>query len=253
MLRAIIIDDEFNGVRSLELLIEKFVENVKVVASTTKPLEAIELINNYQPEIVFLDINMPVLNGFQLLEKVEFKKFHLIFCTAYKEYGLKALKQNALDYLLKPVGIEDLRQAVARVQVRIIENEIPEGVFELIKNLRSSAPQKISFPTRNTIEIISSDSVVYLEANSNNSIAVLASDLKLNVLRPLKDYESILCDQNNKFMRIHNSFIINLDYVLRYIREDGGSVEMSNKKHISVSKNKRDDLLKSLNNLISDL
>src|SRR5471030_515650 len=105
MLHAVIIDDEIYGVKSLELLIQKFVEDVKVVATTTNPVEGIDIINNYRPDIVFLDISMPVLDGFQLLENLNYKKFCLVFTTAHREYGLKALRKNAIDYLLKPVDI----------------------------------------------------------------------------------------------------------------------------------------------------
>ncbi len=243
MLRAIIIDDEFNGVRSLELLIQKFIQDVKVVATSTNPVEGIELINNYRPEIVFLDINMPVLNGFQLLDNIEYKNFHLIFTTAYQEHGLQAIKRNALDYLLKPVSIDELRVAIERVQKKIAEAQLPIDLNVLFENLRTIQQQKIAFPTRTTIELVPSSDIVYLEAQSNNCLVVLSNGMHYQVLKSLKEYESLLCQPGTSFFRIHNSFIINIDYAGRYLREDGGSIIMSNKKEIPVSKTKKNELL----------
>lgn len=243
MLRAIIIDDEYNGVRSLELLIQKFIQDVKVVASSTNPVEGIELINDYRPEIVFLDINMPVLNGFQLLDNIEYKDFHLIFTTAYQEHGLQAIKRNALDYLLKPVSIDELRTAIARIKKKVEEAKQPADLKELFDTLRSMQQQRVAFPTRTSIELVPSSDIMYLEAQSNNCIVVLTNGVQHQVLKSLKDYEEILCKPGSNFFRLHNSFIVNIDYAGRYVREDGGSIIMSNKKEIPVSKTKKNDLM----------
>ena len=243
MLRAIIIDDEYNGVRSLELLIQKFIQDVKVVASSTNPVEGIELINDYRPEIVFLDINMPVLNGFQLLDNIEYKDFHLIFTTAYQEHGLQTIKRNALDYLLKPVSIDELRTAIARIKKKVEEAKQPSDLKELFDTLRSMQQQRVAFPTRTSIELVPSSEIMYLEAQSNNCIVVLTNGVQHQVLKSLKDYEEILCKPGSNFFRLHNSFIVNIDYAGRYVREDGGSIIMSNKKEIPVSKTKKNDLM----------
>jgi two-component system, LytTR family, response regulator len=118
MIRAIIIDDEQSGINSLRLHLERFTADVKVVASSTDPAQGIGLIEDFRPEIVFLDINMPGLNGFELLAKLKYRKFHLIFTTAHDEYGLQAIKENALDYLLKPIDKQDLLEAIAKAKMR---------------------------------------------------------------------------------------------------------------------------------------
>src|SRR5688500_4469180 len=119
MLRSVIIDDEQKGIDSLKMLIELFIPELKVVAETTRPELSLELIENYMPEIVFLDINMPDMNGFQVLEKLQWREFHLVFTTAHQEYGLKALKNNAFDYLLKPIDHEELQETVRKIKNKL--------------------------------------------------------------------------------------------------------------------------------------
>ncbi|MCW3109714.1 MAG: two component transcriptional regulator, LytTR family, partial [Segetibacter sp.] len=118
-LRAIIIDDEQKGIDTLNLLIEMFIKEVKVVAHSTNATTSLALIENYKPEIVFLDINMPEMNGFELLEKLNWKDFNLIFTTAHQEYAIRAIKNNAIDYLLKPIDYEDLLLAVERIKKQL--------------------------------------------------------------------------------------------------------------------------------------
>lgn len=252
MLHAVIIDDEYNGVRGLELLIQKFIPEVKVVASTTNPVEGIELVTNYRPEIVFLDINMPVLNGFQLLDNLESRKFHLIFTTAYREHGLKALKQNALDYLLKPINIEDLNQAILRVKQRQNQQWETPMIENLLQSLNPELHNKIPFPTRTTIELVKPENVVFIEASSNSSKAFLCGNECLEVTKPLKDYNAMLCGKDRRFMRIHNSFIINLHHVSRFIKGDCSFVVMNNHKTIPVSKHRKDDLLGYFNYSVAE-
>ena len=247
MLHAIIIDDEPSGLRSLELLLEKFVPGVKLVAQTTSGTEGIKLINNYRPDIVFLDIYMPGLNGFDLLEKLEFRNFHLIFTTAYEEYALKAIKQSATDYLLKPVDPEDLKNAVTKVMQKKKEKENAPDIFKLTKEiteLTEKQSTKIALPGKNGIQFVAPEDITYIEANSNHSIVTLSNDNTVTVTKALKDYEAQLCTKNSTFIRIHNSFIINFNYVTKYLKEDGGYAVIKNKKNIPLSKNKKEEFLK---------
>src|SRR6218665_2377887 len=130
ILRAVIIDDEKKGIDSLSILIQKFAEDVKVVAHTTQAADAIELIESYRPEIVFLDIQMPGMNGFEILEKLKQRNFCLVFTTAHEEYALKALKNNAVDYLLKPIGRDDLKLAMERIRERLSGSEPEKADYE---------------------------------------------------------------------------------------------------------------------------
>lgn len=247
MLHAIIIDDEVNGVKSLELLIKKYISEIKVVATTTLAVEGIQLINDYRPDVVFLDISMPVLNGFEILEKLEFRNFDLIYTTAHREYGLKALKSDAADYLLKPVGVEDLRDAVKRIIK--IRNKFNHG--ETLKNILSEIVKtpkiKVPLSSKDTIEYVTPSQIVYLEADSNSSIVVFSDSESLKTNKSLKEYESILCKENSNFIRIHNSYIININFITRYTKEDGGYAVMQGKKSIPISKNKKEDFLKAIN------
>lgn len=247
MLHAVIIDDEANGVKSLELLVQKFVPDVKVVASTTSAVEGIDLINNFRPDIVFLDINMPVLNGFQVLENLDYKKFCLIFTTAHREHALKALKQNATDYLLKPVDIEELRKAVERARKKLSTHFDLPDFTSLFVELPITDQMRVPLPGKNSVEYVQSSNIVYIEANSNTCKALIIGQQILEVNKSLKEYENLLCKSGNHFIRIHNSFIINLNHVVRYLREDGGYVVMQGKKTIPVSKNKKEEFLKAIN------
>jgi len=244
MLRAVIIDDELNGILSLELLIKKFTPNVKVVASTTRPQDGINLINDYKPEIVFLDINMPVLNGFELLEKLDHRNFYLVFTTAHSEYGLKALKQNATDYLLKPIGKDYIKQTIEKIELKIKEFQHPPDTQNLLTEMIRSRSIKIPLPTKNIIEFILPKELIYIEANASFCKVVLLNMEVIEVTKSLKEYESILCRDDLNFIRIHNSFIINLNYVTRYHKENGGYVVMFGNKSIPVSKHKKAQFLK---------
>ncbi len=247
MLHSIIIDDESSGIKSLELLIKKFCSGLKVVATSTDSILGVELINNYRPDIVFLDINMPNLNGFELLKKLEFKNFHLIFTTAHGEYALQAIKQNAVDYLLKPIGLEDLNKAVDKIKKRVAENQRPADMVELLKSLQDSKSVKISIPAKDGIEFVTSQDVAYFEASSNSCIVKMKDGRTVIVSRSLKEYEEQLCKPELPFIRIHNSFIINVNYATKYIREEGGMVVMNDKKNIFISKSKKDEFLNRIN------
>jgi two-component system LytT family response regulator len=247
MLHAVLIDDESNGLKSLELLIKKFATDVKIVASTTDPKKGIDLINNYRPDIVFLDINMPNMNGFELLDKLSHRHFHLIFTTAHIEYALKAIKQRAIDYLLKPIGEEDLRKAVDKVNKKIAENQRPQDVAELLSALQDNKSIKVTIPAKDGIELVMPNEIIYIEASSNNCIVKLNEREQVLVTKGLKEYEEQLCNKELPFIRIHNSFIINVNYATKYLREEGGMVVMKDKKNIPISKNKKDEFLRLIN------
>lgn len=246
MLNAIIIDDEENGLVSLNLLIKKITPNVRVVDKTTDPKRGIEMINDYRPDIVFLDINMPLLDGFGVLESADYKKFHLIFTTAHEEYALKAIKKNAIDYLLKPIGKDELLKAIEKVEYRIRKNETAPDVFTLLKEISAEQKQKITVPTKTGIDLVAATDIMYIEANSNSAIITYTNGEQVHTLKSLKEFESNLLG-NTSFIRVQNSFIINLHCVAKYVKEDGGYAVMQNKKSIPVSKQKKDEFLKKIN------
>lgn len=243
ILRALIIDDEKNGINSLKLLIEKFISNVKVVADTTDPAEGVELIEDFKPEIVFLDINMPVLNGFEVLQKLKHRNFNLIFTTAHEEYAIKALRENAIDYLLKPIDADDLKQAVAKAENAIKEKQQPLALDSLLNYLNGSKQQKIPFNTKDRVEYIDKKEIVRLESDSNYTTVHLADGSKIMVSKTIGEYDALLCNNEHQFMRVHQSHIVNLQHVLRYLPEDGGVVVTTNQTKLPLSKSKKDEFL----------
>jgi len=247
MLRAIIIDDEQSGINSLVLHIKKFIENLKVVAVSTSPEEGVRLIEDFRPEIVFLDINMPVLNGFELLDKLSFRDFQLIFTTAHDEYGLKAIKENALDYLLKPIDKTELMGAVEKAKKKIERKKDFPDISKLIADLSKDTDQRIPITTKDGIEYKNTDEVVRFEADSNYTAIFLIDNKKFLVPKTLKEFEKLLCVDENKFMRIHQSHIVNLLHVSRYYKESGGVIEMKDGAKLPLSKNKKEDFLRWLN------
>ena len=247
MLHAVIIDDEENGVRSLELLIKKYVPEVKVVASTNKPSVGIDIIDQYRPDLVFLDISMPVMNGFELLEKLTFRNFDLIFTTAHREFGLKALKKNAKDYLLKPVDADELKATVARLIQKRKENI---NSIEIAKQLLESNPppiQRVPLNLKQSIEFVEPNEILCIEANSNRSRVTFVNMQAVDSTKPLKDYESLLCKNAMSFMRINYSCIINLNYIQKYLREEGGYVVLKGAKKFPISKHKINQFLTFIN------
>lgn len=243
MMRAVIIDDEQNGIKSLELLIEKFCPEIKVVATSTDPREGIDLINDYRPEIVFLDIYMPELNGFDLLEQLSYREYYLIFTTAYREYALKALKANAFDYLLKPIDWEELKKAIDKIKNKKSNNNKVQDLLQIMHESIDSRHLKVLIPTKTSLERVDSNEIAYIEAQSNQSTVTLIGGKSFLTNKTLKEYEEQLCDGHHHFFRIQNSFIVNLSDVARYTKEDGGFVNMSDGTKISISKLQKKEFL----------
>jgi len=247
-LRAIIIDDEQKGIDTLTLLIGMYIEDVKIVAQSTQAAEAIDLIENYKPEIVFLDINMPEMNGFELLEKLSWSEFNLIFTTAHQEYAIRAIKSNAIDYLLKPIDYEDLLLAVNRIKHQLNNTEIPDkfNYNELFGIIQQGQKQRILINSRSGIESIEINEIVSLESQSNYTKIYLSDSRSLLTSKTLKEFESQLCNPESGFMRVHHSFIVNLNKVSKYLKTSDNIV-MLDDQQIPVAKSKKDNFFKWLN------
>lgn len=246
ILRAIIVDDEPKGINSLKILIERFAHDVKVVAATTKPLEAMTLIEDYMPDIVFLDINMPGMNGFELIDKMDWKGFDIIFTTAHQEYAIKALRAEAVDYLLKPIDHEDLKLAIAKVKTQKQINEKQQSInhyAELVQNITKSHIEKLVVNSKEGIESIEVNDILSLESKSNYTQINLTNSRTVIATKTLKEFETQLCDANLNFMRVHHSFIVNLYKVSRYVKGPD-KVIMSDNQEIPVSKSKKEVFFK---------
>ncbi|MBL7932701.1 MAG: response regulator transcription factor [Bacteroidia bacterium] len=246
MLRAIIIDDEQRGINTLKLLLERYVPEVKVVADSSEPLKGMDLIESYRPEIVFLDINMPEMDGFELLEKLQWKNFNLIFTTAHQEYALKAIKNNAIDYLLKPIDYVDLKAAVARILKRNAQHDtdVKFNYSQLIQDLNQK--QRILINSRSGVEAVDLDEIICMESESNYTTVFLVDGKKITTAKTLKEFEGQLCSENSHFMRVHQSYIINLKKVQRFVKTDD-MIVLDEELQAPLSKSRRDLFFKWMN------
>ena len=246
LFRAIIVDDEQKGIDALSMLLSDFAPTVKLVAATDKPEVAIELIENYRPEIIFLDINMPGMNGFELLQRLSWKSFSLVFTTAHQEYALRALRNNAVDYLLKPVDPDDLIEAMARIESRMKKGGDHHFEYDrMISIIRQADSNRLLVSSRTGIEALRPEEIIYLESNSNYTDIHLSDSRVIVSSKTLKDFDNLLCGPGSMFMRVHHSFIVNLQRVERYFKESD-SVIVSDRK-LPVAKSRRAEFLKWLN------
>jgi two-component system LytT family response regulator len=253
-LKAIIVDDEELARKNLGMLIDEYCPSVEVIGDAGNIIDAKEKIESLNPDIVFLDIRMPSgSEGFDLLESIEQRNFLVIFVTAFKDYALRAFQANAIHYVLKPIDIEDLIDAVDRVgQSRIAFKENPDNFdtyFESIKNLSSSMESegygnKVAISHTKGIKLVHIDDIMYLEASGNCTVLYFSDGTRYLDTRTLKIYEGIL--NPSVFYRVHKSHIINLDYLKEYLNEDGHFAVLKNGKLLAVARNRVSTFVKTL-------
>lgn len=241
MLRAVLIDDDQSNLSSLREKLARHCPEVDVIATADNGGEGIILIEKLKPDIVFLDIEMPVMNGFVMLQQLSFKSFALIFVTAYDHYAIKAIRYSALDYLVKPVEVEELTAAVAKALINRNNQSSRLQLELLLEHLHRKQPARIGIPTSEGLQFLNIENIVHLEASKNYTFIHLASKQSFLVSRTLKDFEEMLPPET--FLRIHHSTIINKNHVEKYIRGDGGQVLMQNGTLLDVSKRKKTEFL----------
>lgn len=245
MLRAIIIDDEARSRKLLQTLIEEYCESVEVRALADDVPSGVQAINREEPDLVFLDIEMPGYTGFQLLDFFEDINFEIIFTTAYKEYALQAFQVSAIDYLLKPIQIDQLLRAVGRVEKRIHQAFQQQRMAALRENLQQEGlVSKIALPVSDGLFFVDVSNIIYLCAERSYCNVYLADGNQMLVSRNLKEFEEML--QHPFFFRSHRSFLINLNYVEQFVKKDGGYITMSNGDMVNISRDRRDLLLEKL-------
>jgi len=245
VLKVIIIDDEPYCCEILAAMLESDCPDVELVSTCNNGPDAIAAIKRYSPNIIFLDVEMPKMNGFEMLEQLPSLNFHLIFTTSYDQYALKAIRFSAIDYLLKPIDREELRNAVQKVKDRF-QVPIPQQLEILMEKLRqpSNAINKIALPTMEGLQMIPIDSIVSCESDDNYTHFKLKNGKKLLVTRSLKEIEESL--EQYPFIRVHRSYLVNLNEIEKYIKGEGGYLVMSDGTTIDVARNKKETLLKKL-------
>jgi two-component system, LytTR family, response regulator len=243
ILKAILVDDELNSLQNLQFKIREYCPAIKIVAQTQNPEEAIKLIQLHKPDVLFLDIEMPRMSGFKMLEQIAEVDFEVIFITAYNHYAINAIRISAFDYLVKPVAIEDLQQTVERLATFSIK-KTRERANLLKQNLANPKSQDdhIAIPTNDGLEFIQIKQIIRIESSSNYSKLILQNGQHLLVTRQLKDFEELL--QDYRFYRVHHSHLVNLNFIAKYIRGDGGQIAMRNGDMIDVSRRKKEVFLK---------
>lgn len=238
LLTTIIIDDEEDSVTLLHLQLKKYCPQIGIIHTFNSPLKALQEIELIKPDLIFLDIEMPELNGFQFLEELFPISFSVVFVTAYNEFAIKAFRFSALDYLVKPVYVEDLMEAVKKAANNGKTSEDQLDIFQ--NQMRAKQINKIAVSSLTGIVFINLDDILYAEASSNYSILVLGNNEKVIVSKTLKDVQEILEDRN--FFRIHRQYIINLNKV-KHFNKNECLLTMENEKQLQVARIQKDKLI----------
>jgi two-component system LytT family response regulator len=241
MIEAIIVDDEIKALQSLSWELTNFSDEINVAASFTDPMEALNHLERNPPDCLFLDIEMPTMDGFQFIQKIKNKNFPVVITTAYNQYAIKALKNEAIDYLLKPIDTDDLKDTITKIKKYNSKNFTAERLEKILLNFNSNAThKKITINTDGKLVFLENDEILYAESDGNYSTIHLADGQKIVLTKKLKEVNEILPDDS--FFRIHNSYIINLTKIKEFIKTDGYVILSSNHK-IPVSRQKKSDFL----------
>lgn len=243
MLRILLVDDENDALEALEWKINKYVENVDITA-TDSPLKAIEIIEEQKPDVVFLDIQMPEMDGFTLIENLKYRDFQLIFTTAHDEFALKAIKVSAIDYLLKPVDKDELVRAIEKVNSSKPEENALEDKLKLLLSNVNQNNDKINISADGKVYLLEKEDVVMLKSDKSYTTVFLSNNKEILVSKTLKEVEKKF--QFPEFFRVHNSYLINLNHVKEYLKGLGGELIMSNGSTVTISRNKKAELFKKL-------
>ncbi|MCL6267072.1 LytR/AlgR family response regulator transcription factor [Flagellimonas myxillae] len=249
ILKVVIVEDEKKSRETLKAMLEEFCKDVKVLATASNVNEAVKVLSVVSPDVVFLDIELQTGQGFDVLEQIKDPNFEVIFTTAFEKYAIKAIKFSSLDYLLKPIDLEELKHAVEKARNRMDTSVYRQQIDTLMQNLSKETyrQEKICLATTIGMEFIAIEDIVLCKADGSYTSFILRNKSKLMVSKHLKEYEALLAD--HQFMRVHNSFVINLKEVKKYIKADGGYIIMSNDMHVNLSPRKKDELIEAMKKL----
>jgi two-component system LytT family response regulator len=245
MIKAIIIDDERHSCDAMKMLLDKCCPQIQIAAVCYSANEGLTKINEQKPDLIFLDIEMPHMNGFQMLEQLTTIDFEIIFTTSYDQYAITAFKFSALDYLLKPVDREELEKAVQKVSKKI-NPPISQQLEILLQKINQPATrvQRIALPTMQGLEFVPVEFIIHCTSSNNYTEFFLKDKKKLLVSRTLKEVEDMLADHS--FLRVHNSHIVNLNTITRYVKGEGGYLVLEDGSTIDVSRSRKELLMQKL-------
>lgn len=243
MLRAVIIDDEKNAVTAMEIAIKEYCPEVEIIGTALSAKDGIKEIQNKNPDLVFVDIEMPQMTGLEMIEQFENRKFEVIFVTAYNQFAIKAFKVNATDYLLKPINILELINAISRIADRIEKQGVSQVNVEQVKveKLKVALAGKLTLPTATGSEYINIKDIIRIEADGSYSKIYTIDNKSRVVTKSLKSLEDSL--EGESFFRCHNSYLINVEYIKKYNPvKDKGSIEMVDDSNIPVARSVKIEL-----------
>ena len=243
-IKAIIVDDEADSRDVLAMAIANYCPDIEVAQLCATPQEGITAIQNEQPDVVFLDVQMPHMSGFELLERVGEIDFEVIFVTAYDKYAIKAIKCSALDYLLKPIDIDDLLQAARKIGQRQQQTGRQQRHQALADNtkLKDGQVGQLAIPTQEGIVFLHTKDIVYCQADGNYTLIYQTGQQKTLVSKSLKEFEQTLL--HSGFCRVHHAYLVNLAHIQKYIRGEGGYIVLSEGYHVDVSRRKKEEFMK---------
>ncbi|MCL3781930.1 response regulator [Prolixibacteraceae bacterium JC049] len=243
-INAIIIDDEKNNRENLAHLLKQYCPMVSVLGEAASAAEGVELISILKPQLIFLDIEMPHQNGFDMLDTIQHNQFEVIFVTAYDHYALKAIKVNALDYILKPIDINELKNAVNKATLRI-ENQQWHWHKELIQNMTSNnGSTRIALTTQDQIEMVFVKDIIRCQGERNYTHVFLSDNTSRLISKPLSELEELLTE--HQFMRVHKSHLINFNAISAFVKNDGGYIKMIDDSSVPVSRRKKELIIQCL-------
>jgi len=244
MLKAVIVDDEPKAIQSLIWELSNFKKGIEVIASYTNPNEALSFLEKNTPDCLFLDVQMPTMGGFQFLEQLKNKDFAVVITTAYDEYAIKALKHEAIDYLLKPIDSDDLRESIDKIKKHSDRTINSAKLERMLSNFNSQFDKKrITVNTDGKLLFLDVDDIIYIESDGNYSTLYLQDQKKIVVTKKLKEVDAMLPE--HYFFRIHNSYIINLNKIKAFIKNEGYVIMDSDHK-IPVARQRKSDFLEKL-------
>ncbi len=245
MIRTLIIDDEQHCIDNLVFDLQKHCKQIEILEACINPKEGLLAVKKHKPDLIFLDVQMPWMNGFEMLEMLDSINFAIIFTTAYDQFAAKAFRLSAIDYLLKPIDVNDLKDAVKKATDKIQQRSGLENIKNLLQNIRQpESNQRIAFPGREGYEFVETGKIIYAQAEGSYTHIFLTDKRKLVISKILSDIEEML--PSDLFHRIHHSTLVNVSHITHLFKADGGYLVLDNGEKLAVSKSKKDGLMERL-------